>query len=394
MKLSLNNNNRIIYIFLFLIIILGFYLCFIGGYGSDEDTLPLIYVFEQRLSVGKFASSRFTGYPVPEIGIGFLSYYLGSWAANSVTYLFLIFGILFIYEALKNQKVKNHNIFIFLLLCLSNPILFFDNLEPIDYSWALFFYGLGLYCLRKNLFELTVIFFGICIGSRLNFVVFVILSIYFFPAILQNLKLNRKITLILSSFFVGGLFYVPIWMENSFALNWLTAGRPLEQGIEGLFARFTYKSFLALGGIIIIYIFFIIYRNKSKIKDLYCYKFLITVVISNLIIFFWIPAELSYIQLFLILVYFLLVNIAKTNFIFILAFLNLTTWIVNLDFVKIEHRYADKCKPIQAVGVDFEPHFKDGYFLKFIKTRDMIECWVHGESERNSKILSGKALKP
>ena len=97
MNLSLINNNRIICSFLFLIIILGFYLCFIGGYGSDEDTLPLIYVFEQRLSVGKFASSRFTGYPVPEIGIGFLSYYFGSWAANSVTYLFLILGIFFFF---------------------------------------------------------------------------------------------------------------------------------------------------------------------------------------------------------------------------------------------------------------------------------------------------------
>ena len=149
-----------------------------------------------------------------------------------------------------------------------------------------FFYGLGLYCLRKNIFELAVIFFGICIGSRLNFVLFIILSIYFFPGILQNLKLNRKIGLILSSIFVGGLFYMPIWMENRFAFNWLTAGRPLEQGIEGLFARFAYKSFLALGGIIIIYIFFIIYRNKSKIKNLYCYKFLISVAISNLIIFF------------------------------------------------------------------------------------------------------------
>ena len=65
--------------------------------------------------------------------------------------------------------------------------------------------------------------------------------------------------------------------------------------------------------------------------------------------------------------------------------LNLTTWFVNLDFLKIEHRYVDRCKPIQAVGVDFKPHFKDGYFLKYIKTRDMIKCWVHGESERNLK---------
>ena len=52
-------------------------------FSSDEDTLPMIHVFEARLHDGKFVSSRFTSYPVSEIGIGFLSYYLGSWAANS-----------------------------------------------------------------------------------------------------------------------------------------------------------------------------------------------------------------------------------------------------------------------------------------------------------------------
>ena len=52
------------------LILFGFYLCYIGGYGSDEDTLPMIYVFEARLADGRFVSSRFTSYPIPEIGIG------------------------------------------------------------------------------------------------------------------------------------------------------------------------------------------------------------------------------------------------------------------------------------------------------------------------------------
>ena len=67
--------NRFLYLLIFSLVLFGFYLCFIGGYGSDEDTLPMIYVFEARLRDGTFISSRFTGNPVPEIGIGFLSYY-------------------------------------------------------------------------------------------------------------------------------------------------------------------------------------------------------------------------------------------------------------------------------------------------------------------------------
>ena len=82
----------------FLIIILGIYLCFIGGYGSDEDTLPMIYVFESKLlNNGTFVSSRFTGNPVPEIGIGFLSHFFGSWAANLITYSLLVFGLIFFF---------------------------------------------------------------------------------------------------------------------------------------------------------------------------------------------------------------------------------------------------------------------------------------------------------
>ena len=68
--------NYLLSIFIVLIVLYGFYLCFIGGFGSDEDTLPMIYVFESRLFDGKFVSSRFTSYPIPEIGIGFWHIFL------------------------------------------------------------------------------------------------------------------------------------------------------------------------------------------------------------------------------------------------------------------------------------------------------------------------------
>ena len=73
MGFFLKNENLITRFSFFLIFILGIYLCFIGGYGSDEDTLPMIYSFETKLYDGRFVSSRFTGNPVAEIGIGFLS---------------------------------------------------------------------------------------------------------------------------------------------------------------------------------------------------------------------------------------------------------------------------------------------------------------------------------
>ena len=121
----------------------GFYLCFIGGYGSDEDTLPMINVFEAKLHDGRFVTSRFTGYPIPEIGLGFLSYFFGSYAANSVTFIFHLIGLFLIFYSF-HQKLDAEKLKFFLILCLSSPILFFENLEPMDYSWTFLYNSLGI----------------------------------------------------------------------------------------------------------------------------------------------------------------------------------------------------------------------------------------------------------
>ena len=70
---------------------------FIGGYGSDEDTLALIGAYESMLGGKELMASRFTPYPVAEIGIGFLSYNFGSWAANLLTFCFAVMGFLFFF---------------------------------------------------------------------------------------------------------------------------------------------------------------------------------------------------------------------------------------------------------------------------------------------------------
>ena len=143
--------NRYLLSFLILSIVLfGLYLCLVGGYGSDEDTLPMIYTFEARLDDGRFVSSRFTSYPIPEIGIGFLSYFFGSFAANSVTFLFHVLGLLLIFFTFE-KKLHFQRFNFFLILSLTSPILFFENLEPMDYSWAFLFFAIGTFFFSKNI---------------------------------------------------------------------------------------------------------------------------------------------------------------------------------------------------------------------------------------------------
>ena len=171
----INLNNLILLSLLFV----GVLFSFISGYGSDEDTLALIGAYESMLGGKNLMASRFTPYPVAELGIGFLSYQFGSWAANLLTFSFIFFSAIFFYYGV-DIKFKEKNIVLFLILVLSNPVIYFDNLEPIDYSWALAPLCLGLFFLKKKYYEIAIIFFGISIGARIYFFLFLIPIIFLF----------------------------------------------------------------------------------------------------------------------------------------------------------------------------------------------------------------------
>ncbi len=371
------------------LILFGFYLCYIGGYGSDEDTLPMIYVFEARLADGRFVSSRFTSYPIPEIGIGFLSYFFGSFVVNSVTYLFNLISLFLIYFSFQ-KKIDFNKFKLFLILSLSSPILFFENLEPMDYSWAFLFFSIGAYFFSKKIFELAILGFGFAIGCRINFLIFVLLFIYFYN-FRENINLRKKSLIFLNTFVVGGLFYLPIWFDNSFNLNWITAARPIEQGIFGLLARFSYKSIMTFG--IIQFILIAYFLIKFKFNKDYDSKLLIILTISNFILFLYIPAEKSYLQPAIIFLNLILIKILSKNFLIILIALNFLSWIISYDILNIEYKDNSKCSPKHAISASLEFSLKKGAVREFYDTREMILCWVNIDTERGKRIVEGKSTR-
>ena len=386
-----NIKPKLLILLITIILIFAVYLSYIGGYGSDEDTLPMIYVFERRLSDGSFVTSRFTGNPVAELGIGFLSYYFGSFVVNIITFLFFFSGIIFIYYSL--SKNLDNNLYIFLLLCLSSHVLFFDNIEPIDYSWALLPFALGIFFLKKKLIELSVIFFAISVGVRLNYLIFILPVIYFYPYN-YSISLTRKSIIFISIFFVSGLFYLPIWYDYSFSLEWLTSARPTEQGFPGLLARFIYKILVAFGILQFIVILSNIITSKILILNFYKQKLIFFLILLNLGLFLYIPAELSYLQPAIIILYFFVSKYFNSKLIYLIICLNFLTWIISFNFLEIEYKNQDVCKTREAISANFKLSIDKGAIQNFIDTRSMIECWAYDTyEERTKKILSGKALK-
>jgi hypothetical protein len=370
-------------------VLFGFYLCYIGGYGSDEDTLPMLYVFEARLADGRFVTSRFTSYPIPEIGLGFLSYFFGSFAANSVTYFFNLLGLAFIYYSFQ-KKIDIEKFKLFLILSLSSPILFFENLEPMDYSWAFLFFSLGTFFFSRKIFELAILGFGFAIGCRINFVIFILLFIYFYN-FKENINFKKRSLIFLNTFIIGGLFYLPIWFDNSFNLSWITAARPTEQGLLGLFARFTYKSIMTFGLIqLILILYFLLKLKFNKYSDA---KLLIILTISNFALFLYIPAEKSYLQPAIIFLNLILIEKLNKLIVILLIVFNLISWVVSYDFLKITYKDNSKCGTKHAISASFEFNFSKGAVNNFYDTRNMIYCWANTNTKRGKRIIEGKSTK-
>ena len=94
----------------------------------------------------------------------------------------------------------------------------------MDYSLAFLFFSLGYFFLNKDKIELSIVFWNLH-WHTIKFAPLVIALIYFSDK--EILKQDfRRYSLILTSLFIGCLFYVPVWIHSGLELDWLRAGRP------------------------------------------------------------------------------------------------------------------------------------------------------------------------
>ena len=290
-----------------LIIIYAVHLCFINNYGWDWDTYAMFETFLNLKDNGIYSKSRGAGYLIPEIGIGFLAYYFGSTVTNLVTFIFLILGLIYFYKAginiLNFKDDKKINIFLFVILCLSNHIIMRDSTIPMDYSWSFMLYSLGLYTLTIKRFEISILFFALCFGSRFNFIAFIIPAIFFIDK--RFLSLNNKFIHILIIIFFGCLFYFPSWFQSHFSLSFIYSEQASFKtnsilSIEEI-SRFTYKVLKTFGILSFLFIFAQFIKLEKKIlRD----KYFLIIICINFLVFFIFPWEPSFLWLSIISIFF------------------------------------------------------------------------------------------
>ena len=62
--------------------------------------------------------------------------------------------------------------------------------------------------------------------------------------------------------------------------------------------------------------------------------------------------------------------------------------------MKIHYKSQNKCDAVEALNAEFDFSFKIGSIKKYIKDRDLIQCWAYDtHHSRTQKILKGEPLK-
>ena len=112
-----------------------------------------------------------------------------------------------------------------------------------------------------------------------------------------------------------------------------------------------------------------------------------------MLLFFYIPAELSYLQPAIIFLYLIIVEEFKKKLILGIILLNFINWIVNFEFLKINYLDNSICAPKHALSANFRFKFTNGAVVNYFETRKMINCWIDDSTERGRRILNGKSTK-
>jgi len=313
------NLDSIILALLFLAI---FCISLINFYGNDVDTYAILNTFIKYIDTKNYYPSRIYGSPFAEFFLGFLIYNFGAKITNLLVCVIFITSIFFFYKSYIYIKY-NIEKKLFLLLCLSNPILLFDNINISDYPLALFFFSMGMFFFKKNNY-LGVILLSLSVACRTNFIIFV----SYYIIIVNQISLTYKIKNFTLMYVIIFLFYFPAlnFYDFQFIKNSPLGGLRFDISSNykfdfiNQFGRFFYKIVKSIGFLQTLIILFLVLLNLSRQKIKYfIFKFYkeLNLILLNLFVFILHPTKTSIISVALILFYIIIIKNIKKKFILI-----------------------------------------------------------------------------
>lgn len=376
----IDNNKKKFYIFLyFILLIFGLFISHTVRYGDDIDSHSLILSFLNIIEKGIYKPSRFYGSPLAEIIIGFFSYKLGGFLSSFICYLLYLISIISIFNYSNNKNnLKKDERNLFLLLAITNPILLFDNSNPSDFILALFFFSTGILVLKSRLCHLASIFLGFSIACRANFAAFVyLILIYELLFNKENKSKLETIIIIINTSIIGGLFYLPIFIQYKFGFDFIKndGGPPLE--IYELLPRFLYKIYKSLGIynsiLFLILVFFVNIKIIKKTLSYFSKELLI--ILTNLLIFFFVPTKTAIISLAILFFYIIILKTLKKKIIYLIIILNIMYWLIGYKILNFNYKNFKECEAHVVTNANLTFKLEKGFYLeKKEKIKNKINC--------------------
>ena len=261
----------------------------------------------------------------------------------------------------------------------------------MDYSWAIFFFSLGLFLTTRNAETLGALAFGASMGCRLSFTVFVIVGVLFIGSRAISFNKNRLMQLF-TALVIGSLFYIPIWFENNLGFNWLSAVGP-GGGVVGHAGRWFFKSWLALGFVSALVVAVVLVWNFSRVRRMENFLFLMALVVSNSLMFLLIPAELSYLQPALVAIFLIFSQVAQIKSFVVLIVLQLSGWFVQVNVLEVNHKNLSICAAIVATEAQIKPSISSGRILTMQEGKRVAPCFLDNFVGFEDQIMKGLPLR-
>jgi hypothetical protein len=392
LKKQLNLKDLFIII---IFILLGIIISLFKGYGDDLDSHSLILSFIRIYENGVYSPSRFQGSPVAEIFYGFLGYNFGSFPGSFLSYIFFISSLIVFFKSFKSLEFNKETLLLFIIVCISNPILFLDNTNPSDYPMSLFFFAFGIYYFKRNKILLPIIFFSLTVGTRVEFILFT-LCYLIYEIYKDNYNLKNILKIITFTLLLSFFFYVPVLIKYEFSPYLIIFSADAGLKFYELIPRFIFKFYLSLGVFSSFIIFLIVYTNINELKKVIKQNLdLLILIFLNSLVFLFMPIKTSILSLTIIFIYILLFKIVKKRiYIFSLIFFNFISYLISYEVLEIQYKNSGKCDPIIAVDAKFKFNIDQGYLTKRTKfMKNQIECASYYFGLKSQKYIDGKKIK-
>lgn len=178
-----------------------------SGYGSEEDAWGLILIARNIAATGVYEVSRLPGHPVQELLLT-LIWQWPSWLLNLLTVLFSTAGIAAFMLALKKLLVQNYLYAGALLAAV--PVIYINNTNVMDYTWALSLTLFSLYAITHKKYVLAGTLLGLACGFRITAGAMAIP----FALIIwgQELRFSMLFRFAISIAITTIICYIPAWM--------------------------------------------------------------------------------------------------------------------------------------------------------------------------------------